>query len=249
MRDVLQENRLAGSRRRDDQTALTFAERSDQIDHAGRKVLRRRIVRLHLQPLVRIKRCQIVEMDLVADFLRVFEVDRIDLQQREIAFAFLRTADRPFDRIAGLQRKPPDLRRRNVDIVRAWQIVRVGGPQKTKAILQHLHHAFADDLHFLRRKLLQDRKHQLLLAHDTGVFDLERFGEGDEIGRLLALELLKFHFLHGADSEFRRENVGDTRCAPDAAEEEERKGRVCRGGSCLLSPPLPKSKAAFVMAA
>ena len=154
------------------------------------------IARLHPQPLIGIERGQIVEMDLVADFFRVFEVDRVDLQKRKIALAFLRTADRTLNGIAGFQREPPDLRRRNVDVVGTGQVVGVGRPEKTKPVLQHLHHAFTDDFHFLRRELLQNREHQLLLAHHTGVFDLEQFGKGNKVRRLLALELLKFHFLH-----------------------------------------------------
>ena len=139
-------------------------------------------------------------MDLVPDLFRIVEIDRVDLEQREIALAFLRAADRPFDRIAGLQREAPDLRGRDVDIVGTGQIVGVGGAQEAEAVLQHLDHAVADDLDILRGQLLQDREHQLLLAHDAGVLDLERFGESDQLGRLLVLEFLEFHFLHVADS-------------------------------------------------
>src|SRR5690606_71167 len=69
-----------------------------------------------------------------------------------------------------------------------------------EAVLKHLDHAFADDLDVLGRELLQDREHQLLLAHHAGVLDLERFSEGDQLGRAFALQFLKFHFLHRADS-------------------------------------------------
>ena len=190
MGDVLQQNGLAGARRRDDQAALALAERRDQIDDARRHVLRGRNLEFHLEALVRIERRQIVEMDLVADLLRVFEIDRVDLEKREIALAFLRAADRAFDRIAGLQREAADLRGRDVDIVRAGQVVRIGRAQEAEAVLQDFDDAFADDLDILRRELLQDREHQLLLAHDARILDLERFGKRNEVGRTLALELL-----------------------------------------------------------
>ena len=141
--------------------------------------LSRRIFDLHLQPLVGIERRQIVEMDLVADLLRIVEIDRVDLEQREIALAFLRAADRPFDRVAGLQREAADLRGRDVDVVRTGQIVGVGRAQEAEAVLQHFDDAVADDLDVLRGELLEDREHQLLLAHDAGVLDLELLGEGD----------------------------------------------------------------------
>ena len=41
-------------------------------------------------------------MDLVPDFLRIIEIDRIDLQKGEITLAFLWAANRTFDRVAGL---------------------------------------------------------------------------------------------------------------------------------------------------
>jgi hypothetical protein len=50
-------------------------------------------------------------MALVADLLRIFEIDRIDLEKREIAFAFLRAADRALNGVAGLQSEAADLRR------------------------------------------------------------------------------------------------------------------------------------------
>ncbi len=66
--DVLEQNRLAGARGRDDQRALALTDRSDDIDHARGKILPRRIDILHLQPLFRVERGQIVEMDLVPRF-------------------------------------------------------------------------------------------------------------------------------------------------------------------------------------
>ena len=96
MRNVLQQNGLTGARRRDDQATLAFAKRGDQINDAGGQVLAflGRNVEFHLETLVWIERRQIVEMDLVADLFGILEIDRIDLEQSEIAFAFLRATDR-----------------------------------------------------------------------------------------------------------------------------------------------------------
>jgi hypothetical protein len=46
-----------------------------------------------LQPLLGIERRQVVEVDLVARLLGVLEIDRVDLEQREVALAFFRRAD------------------------------------------------------------------------------------------------------------------------------------------------------------
>jgi hypothetical protein len=94
-----------------DQRALAHALRRHDVDHAARLVLDGRIVELHIEPARRIERRQIVEMDLVLDLLGVLEIDRGDLEQREIALAVLGAADRAFDRIAGAQAEAADLRR------------------------------------------------------------------------------------------------------------------------------------------
>lgn len=118
MRDVLQQNSFTGTRRRDDQSTLALAKWRDQIDHTRRQILRCRKLQLHLEPLIRIKRRQVIEVNLVTDLFRIVKIDRVDFEKREITFAFLGSTDRPLDSIAGLQRETANLRGRNVDIVR-----------------------------------------------------------------------------------------------------------------------------------
>ena len=136
-------------------------------------------------------------MDLVAGLFRVFEIDGVALEQREIALAFLGRADHALDGVAGAQRQPADLRGRDIDVVGAGQVVGVGRAQEAEAVLQHFDDAFADDLDFAARQLLQDGEHQLLLAHDRGVLDLVLFGEGQQFGRRFFLEVFEFDFPHG----------------------------------------------------
>jgi hypothetical protein len=89
--DVLQQHRLAGARRRDDQRALALADGAEQVDDAGRVVLRGVGTRGCSRP--RVERRQVVEEDLVARDLGRLEVDRLDLEQREVALVVLRGAD------------------------------------------------------------------------------------------------------------------------------------------------------------
>ena len=185
VRDVLQQHRLPGARRRHNQRALALADRRDDIDDAGGEVLLGRILEFHLQPLVRIERRQIVEIDFVAGFLGIFEIKRIDLEQSKVTFAFLRAADMPVDGVAGAQAETADLRRRYVNIVRTGQIIRFRRAQKAEAVRQHFDHAFADNIGFACRELLEDAEHQLLLAHRAGILDLKFLGEGDELRRSL----------------------------------------------------------------
>ena len=129
-------------------------------------------------------------MDLVADLLGILEIDGVDLEQGEIALAFLGAADRTVDGVARAQAELPDLARRHVDVVGAGEIVRIGRTQEAEAVLQHLDDARTDDFHLARRQLLQDREHQFLLAHGAGVLDLELLGERNQFGRRLGFQVL-----------------------------------------------------------
>ncbi len=197
VRDVLQQHGLAGARRRHDQRALAFADRRHDVDDAGREILLGRILVFHLQPFVRIERRQIVEVDFVLGLLGVFEVERVDLEQSEIAFAFLRRADVAVDGVAGAQAETADLAWADVDVVGAGEVVRFRRAQKAEAVGQHFDDAFADDVDLLRRQLLEDGEQQLLLAHGAGVLDFVFFGELHQLGRCFGLEVLEFHFPHG----------------------------------------------------
>ena len=183
LRDVLEKDSLTGAGRRNNQGALTLADRGDDVDDASRIILPRRIFDFEFQPLVRIERRQIVEMDLVADLLGILEIDRIDLEEREIPLAFLRPPDRPVDGVARAKAEAADLAWRDVNVVGTGQIIRIGRAQEAEAVLQHLDDAGADDLHLPRRELFENREHELLLAHGARVLDLKFLGECDELGR------------------------------------------------------------------
>jgi hypothetical protein len=115
--------------------------------------------------------------------VRLLEVDGVDLQQREVALALLGAADVAVDRIAGAQAEAADLRRRDIDVVGAGQIVRFRRAQESEAVRQHFDDAFADDVDFLLRQLFEDGEHQLLLAHGAGVLDFEFLGKHEQFGR------------------------------------------------------------------
>src|SRR3954466_304360 len=141
--DVLQQHRFAGTRRSNDQSALTFSHRGQQVHDAGADVLFRALL---LDALLRIKRRQIVEKDLVARFIGRFKVDRLDLYQREIFFAFVRRADVAADRVAGLEVELADLRWRDVNVVWAGKIVVIRGAEEAIAIRKDLEDAFSKDV-------------------------------------------------------------------------------------------------------
>jgi hypothetical protein len=87
--------------------------------------------------LVGIERREVVEEDLaLARAFGLLEVDRLDLEQREVALAVLGRADLPGDGVAGAQVEAADLRGRDVDVVGPGQIVVVGRAQEAEAVGQ-----------------------------------------------------------------------------------------------------------------
>ncbi len=148
-------------------------------------------------------------MHLVPDLFRIVEVDLVDLEQREIALAFLGAPDLAFHRIAGPETEAPDLARAHINIVGPWQIVRIWRAEEAEAVLKYFNDASAGDLDLARGKLLQYRKHQLLLAESARVLNRELLGKAQKLGWRLNFKVLQFHFLHGGRLLGRENGAGE----------------------------------------
>ena len=203
--DVLQQHRLAGLRRRDDEAALTLADRRDQIDGASGQILGRAVAALELQPLGGMQRREVLEQHLAARALGRIVVDLADLEQREVALAVLRRADQAGNRIAGAQIEAADLAGRDVNVVRTREIARVGGAQEAEAVLQNLQHAVAVDILALAGMRLEDAEDDVLLARAAHVLEAHGLGQLDEVADRALLELRQIHRAAAA-REIRRRN-------------------------------------------
>ena len=106
--DLLQEHRLAGPRRRDDQAALPLADRRDQIDDARRDFLGGG---LQDQAFVRVQRRQVLEDGRPDLLFRRMAVDRLHLHQGEVFLPLDGQANRALDHQAGAQAEPANLAR------------------------------------------------------------------------------------------------------------------------------------------
>ena len=155
--------------------------RRQQVEHARRQVLRA-LERLELDALLRVERRQVLEEDLVARLLGRLEVDRLDLDEREVALAVLRRPDDAGHRVAGVQIELADLRRRDVDVVGAGQVVVVGRTQEPEAVGQRLEHALREDQPALLGPRPQDLEDQLLLAHAGRARHLEVLADLGQLG-------------------------------------------------------------------
>ncbi len=194
----LQHHGFSGARRRHDQSALPLADRAEQVQHAAGEILPGRF---HLQAALGIERRQVVEENFVSRDLGILEIDRFDFDQREIALAVLGRPHLAGDGVAGAQIELPDLRRRDVNVVRAGQIVVFRRAQEAEAVGQAFQDAFGEDQAVLLGLGAQDLEDQLLLAHAAGAGDGQVLGDFRQIGDIFFFQFCKtnahrFHFLN-----------------------------------------------------
>ena len=174
----LQDHRLARAGGGHDEGALALAERAEEVHDAGGELVRGR---LEPDPPLRVERGQVVEEDLLLRAVGRLEVDRVHLDEGEVALVLLGRADLAADRVPGAQVELADLRGRDVDVVRPRQVAVLGGAQEAEAVGQDLEDALGEDEPFLLRLRAQDLEHQLLLLHRGGAGDLQRLGHLDEL--------------------------------------------------------------------
>src|SRR6185436_4471622 len=165
--DGLQDQRLAGLGRADDQTTLALADRGDEVDQPGRED-----VRLGLQPqsLLRVERGELGEVDAVAGLLRRQPVDgvqaneRVELLTGRDLLAFAQYADGTGDCVPLAQAVLLDDAQRHVDVVLAGQVA--AGAQES-VVVQHLEDASHRDEHVVLVNALDDLALTLALATES----------------------------------------------------------------------------------
>ena len=116
-------------------------------------------------------------------------VHALDLEQREKFFLFLRRPDLAGDQIAGLQIEPADLRRRNVNVLRAGQIIEALRTQKAETFRQHFEHALGKQHARAFGVFLEDVENHLVLAHRAEILHAEILGHVVQLAHLHRLEL------------------------------------------------------------
>src|SRR5258705_6926 len=176
----------ARASRGDDQPALPFPDRRQEIHDPGGHVLG---ARLQPELLLRIERRQVVEEDLVLRGLGRLEVHRLHPQEREVPLAVLGRADLAGDRVAGAEVEPLDLRRRDVDVVRTREIVVVRGTEESVSLGEDLQDPFREDQAVLLGLSLENLEDQLLLSETAGSLHVEGVRKLHQLGNRLALEL------------------------------------------------------------
>src|SRR5687768_16438349 len=115
--------------------------------------------------LVRIERRQVIEKYLVLGGIRMLEVYGFDLNEGEVPLAVFWGPDLSGYGVARSQIKFADLRRRDVNIIRAGEVVIVRRPEKSEPFRETLQHAFGKDQTTLFCLRLQDLEDEFLLPH------------------------------------------------------------------------------------
>ena len=116
--DVLEEHRLAGLGRADDERPLALADRVDEVDQPLAEVLR---VRLEVDQLVRVDRRQVAEVGPAAGDVAIDAVDRVDAEQAPVLLRLARRADGAGDAVADAQAEAAHLAGVDVDVLGAGQ--------------------------------------------------------------------------------------------------------------------------------
>src|SRR5207249_8698323 len=96
--------------------------------------------------LVRVERGEVVEEDPLAGLLRVLEVDRLHLDQREVLFVLLRMPHLARDRVSGQQAEAVDLGGGDVDVVRPGKVVVVRRAQEAVPVGKNLQDPLGEDV-------------------------------------------------------------------------------------------------------
>src|SRR5262249_16343485 len=179
------------------------------------------------------------EEDLVLLRRRQLPVDAVDPQEREVTFGFLWRTNGAGDGVAGAQREAPDLRRRDVDVVRAREIVVVRRAQEAEAVGQGLEDAVGPDLALLVGLGVQEGEDELLPPHRGGALDGVLVRELGELCDALALHLGEVHAIVPRKVKFeawRAKEGGGARVALRTADIEARRARVKRFVCANVSP-------------
>jgi hypothetical protein len=190
VRDLLEQDRLARARRRDDEPALTLPDRRHDVDHAHAQVA---VFRLEAQARVRIARAQRVERNARLREIRLEPVHARHAQEREILLPRLGRANLPLDLVARAQVEALDLRRRHVHVVRTGEIAPVLAPEKAVPFRKDLEHARGAERHAGVEQALPDAQDQLGFGELLGVLHLQAVGHALELRERLPLEFSDFH--------------------------------------------------------
>ena len=186
--DALEQHRLAGLGRADDERALALADGVDEVDQALAEVLG---VRLEVDELDGVDGRQGIEVRPALGGLGIDAVDRLDAQQAPVLLAFLGRAADARHAVAGAQAEAAHLAGADVDVVRAGH--EAATAHEAEAILDDVQDAGGELLAAALDLALEDPLDEGVLAHVVGARDLQVAADLDQLADVLALQLIDVH--------------------------------------------------------
>ena len=193
MGNVLHHHGFTALGRCDEQGALAFANRGNDVNDATGDVFFAFDVTLQTHLLFGKQGCQVLEHDFVFVVFGQIAIDLVQLGQSKVTLAVFGNTHFAFDHVASVQIEAAHLAGADVDIVRAGGVAGVRAAQKAKTVRQNFQHTVGKYLLTGARAFFDDGKHQLLLAHAAGVFDFERFGLLEHFRHVQCLEFVQMH--------------------------------------------------------
>ena len=134
VRHLLEKNRLAHARRRDDEPALAEANRGEEVHDAHRHLARRRLKDDAARGEGRNK---VLEMDDSRRFAGRLAVHRHNVAEREETVLVARVADRALHRVARAERMATNLLEGDEHVLGAGEEVRLRAAEEAVAFLHH----------------------------------------------------------------------------------------------------------------
>ena len=176
--DRLEQHRLTGSRRSDDQGTLAFTDGRHEVDDTSRNIIRRR---LHIKLFVRIERREIIKKYLFTRSFRSLKIDGLDLDECKVTLAFFRRTYLARNSVTSAKIKFAYLRRRDINIIRAGQIVVFRGSQKSESVRQSFENAFGKDEAAFLGLSGENLEYQLLLSQARRSVNAHILGDMSEL--------------------------------------------------------------------
>ena len=186
--DRLEQHRLAGLRRADDERALALADRIDEVDEPLAQVLG---VRLEVDELDGVDRGQGVEVRPAPGGLRIDPVDRVDAHEAPVLLAVLGRARDARDPVAGAQPEAPDVAGADVDVIGAGH--EAAPAHEAVAVIDDVEDAGHVLLAATLGLALHDALDELVLGQTVGVGDLQITADAHQLVDVLAVEFLDIH--------------------------------------------------------
>jgi len=170
--------------------SLALADGAEDVHHPHRQIA---VLALQPDPLLGVAWPEVIERNPMLRLFGLFAVDRLDLEERQVALPFLGRPDLAQDRVSGPQIEALDLARTDVDIVGTVEVVPVGAAQEAVAFREDFEHPLAAQHRIGVEQRLLDAKDQVLLSEPRVVLNIEALGHRVQFRDGLLLQLGDIH--------------------------------------------------------